>query len=175
MASYPCQWLGQSLVSAAYSVAPSHRDSKDSDSAGVSCRMSIMGRPVGPEGRAGRSEIRFRDLPFPTRMMQACRARGRAGRSRITMSQTQTQARSSYSLGVPKPAGSRPETRLVGYKLNPVINTTFPSSVCFARWRGPGAAPPDSEPEAGAGQWELFVFYSLARLAQLCSFLVKED
>ncbi len=46
----------------------------------------------------------------------------------------------SNSLGFPKPAGPRPETRLAGYKLNPVIQRLFPSNVATMLLRP--TAPP---------------------------------
>ena len=66
---------------------------------------------------------------------------------------------SSNSLGFPKPARQHPETRLAGYKLNPVIQRLFPSNVATALLRP--MAPPR---RLRAGQWESFAFFCSAQI-----------
>ncbi len=51
----------------------------------------------------------------------------------------------SNSLGFPKPAGPRSETRLAGYKLNPVIHRLFPFTMLLRPM-----APPRPGPRPGA-------------------------
>ncbi len=62
----------------------------------------------------------------------------------------------SNSLGFPKPAGPRPETRLAGYKRKRAINRTFPFQCSHDAASPDGAASPRRR-RLRAEQWELLM------------------
>jgi hypothetical protein len=80
---------------------------------------------------------------------------------------------SSNSLNFSKPAWQRPGTLLTGYKLKGVIHRLSPSNVATMLLRP--MAPPRSSGAAWGQDSGNCSFFSLALLAQLCSFLVEED
>jgi hypothetical protein len=81
-------------------------------------------------------------------------------------------ASNSLGRGFPKPAGPRPETLLAGYKLISVIHRLFPSNVAMMLLRP--MAPPRRGGAPEGRTMGIVHFFSLALLAQLCSFLVEE-